>query len=124
MIMESLLASVIAPAVVDGAKNLIGAITKKWIGLSVDDEIKLSNAEIEKLKALAVIDNPVGSPSQWVVDLRASSRYIGVILCILSGGALMVYMPEQVEIAAQLIGIPFSFLFGERMYLGFKGLKK
>lgn len=123
MLLEGMLASVVAPAIIDFVKNTLGAVTKKWVGLSVDDEIKLQTSEIEKLKALSQLDNPVGTPSQWVVDLRASSRYVGVVLCILSGVGVLVYFPPLAEIGAQLIGIPFSFLFGERLYMGLTGKK-
>jgi len=121
MLLEGMLASVVAPAAIDLIKNSFGALTKKWVGLSVDDEIRLQSADIERLKALAQLDTPGGSPSQWVVDLRASSRYIAIGVSILVGTSILIWFPGLADIGAQLIGIPFSFLFGERMYLSIKG---
>src|SRR5689334_19530200 len=118
-ILETALISALAPAAIDAVKGIFGAITRK-IGLSVDDEIKLKNADVERLKALAELDRPVGTPSQWVVDLRASFRYIGAAICVTGGMATLFYPPAMafaplgVEIAASA----FSFIFGERMYLG------
>lgn len=129
MVLEGLLASVVAPAVIDLFKNGLGALTRKWVGLSVDEQIKIQNADVEKLKALAELDNPHGTPSQWVIDLRASFRYIGAGVCILAG-LCVVYLgiqlqqAEVLEMGASLVSMPFGFIFGERMYLGFKGFGK
>lgn len=125
-ILESMLISSLLPAVVDIGKNLLGAATNKWIGMSVDEQIKLQNADVEKLKAIAELDNPHGTPSQWVVDLRASFRYIGAGISILAGGAIAVLGIDANNVAVldaglQLVAIPFSFIFGERLYLGLKG---
>jgi hypothetical protein len=110
----------ILPALVDAGKNLASGISRRIGGLSVDDQIKLQNADIEKLKALAVLDEVKGSPSQWVVDTRGSFRYIAAALSIIVGGVALV-KGIQPDISAQLISAPFSFIFGERLYLGLTG---
>jgi hypothetical protein len=127
MILESILASVVLPAVIDFFKGAGPAIGRKFFGISVDDQIKLDNAGIEKIKALASLDNPYGTPSQWVIDLRASFRYIAAPLVILIG-ALVLYQgitledsAQMIELGGQLVGMPFGFIFGERLYLGLKG---
>lgn len=127
MILESLLASVVAPAAIDLIKNTAGALARRWAGLSVDDQIKLQNADISKLEALAKLDNPAGTPSQWVVNLRASFRYIGAGVAILSGLSLLLLAPTSptlVDAGLQLISMPFGFIFGERLYLGLTGKQK
>jgi hypothetical protein len=124
MILEGLLASVVAPAVIDLFKNGFGAITRKWVGLSIDDQIKLQNADISKLTALAQLDQPGGTPSQWVVDLRASFRYLGAGVSILAGLFIIVALPSFAEVGAQLVTMPFGFIFGERMYLTITGKPK
>lgn len=121
MLFESMIASVLAPAAVEAVKGIFGAVSRKFVGLSVDDQIKLESAQIERLKAIAALDTPIGVPSQWVVDLRSSSRYLAVAACLLIGSSLFLFAPELAEVAAQLIAIPFSFLFGERMLLSLKG---
>lgn len=124
--METLIASVVLPAIIDLFKGSAGAISRKFFGLSVDDQIKVQEAEVSKLKALADLDNPHGTPSQWVVDLRASFRYVCAVLVILVGcGAIyaggQAQSQELLTMGFELIGMPFGFIFGERLYLGLKG---
>lgn len=122
-ILETAVISALLPAGVDAIKSLFGAASRKWVGLSVEDQIKLDNANVEKLKALAQLDNPGGTPSQWVVDLRASFRYVGAGASIL-GGLYGLFSGLDSEVSAQLISIPFSFIFGERMLLTLNQAKK
>lgn len=124
MILESLILPAILPALMDAVKNLLGGISRKIGGLSPDDQIKIQNADIEKLKALAQLDTPVGTPSQWVIDLRASFRYISAGVSILGGLYLITTDPSTTEFAAQLISAPFAFIFGERLYFGLAGKTK
>lgn len=125
-ILTTALVSALAPAAVDAIKTLFGGIARKVGGLSVDDEIKLLNANVEKLKALAGLDNPVGTPSQWVVDLRASFRYIAAGAATAIGATLLWFGPDLATkaIGAELIAGPWSFIFGERMLLSLKGIQK
>lgn len=123
--MLSILASVAVPIIVDLAKSLGGAASRKFVGLSVDDQIKLQTAEVQKLEAIAKLDNPNGTPSQWVIDLRASFRYIAAAAVILVGGvvaALGVSNSDPATIGAglELAGMPFGFIFGERLVLSYK----
>lgn len=110
----------ILPAAIDAVKNLAGGVSRRIGGLSVDDQIKMQSADIEKLKALAELDEVKGTPSQWVVDLRASFRYVAAGLSIL-GGTWCLAHNIQPDISAQLVSAPFSFIFGERLYLGLTG---
>jgi hypothetical protein len=120
--MEAILASVVLPAVIDFFKGAGGAIGRKWFGVSVDDEVKLMAAQVEQLKALAELDNPHGTPSQWVVDMRGAFRYICAVLVILIGLVVLFGAPDELKaMGVELIGMPFGFIFGERMYLGLKG---
>jgi hypothetical protein len=118
-ILETALISALAPAVVEAFKSIAGGLGRKFGGLSVDDQIKLQVADMERLKALAVLDTPGGIPSQWVVDLRGAFRYVGAALAI-SSGIYLLTVPGMAEIGAQLIAIPFSFIFGERMILSLR----
>lgn len=120
--LETLLASAVAPAFIDLVKNVGSAVGRKFLGMSVDDQIKLENATVEKVKALAELDNPHGTPSQWVVDLRAAFRYIAAGLVICVGAAITFLGGENVaQLGLELIGMPFAFIFGERMLLSIKG---
>lgn len=119
MIIESIIA-MLAPAGVDAIKSLAGGLSRKFAGLSVEDEIKLGEAQTEKLKALAALDTVTGSPSQWVVDTRASFRYIAAGVSIVGGLVGLFMAPILADLWTQLITLPFSFIFGERMYLNLK----
>lgn len=138
MAIETILATVVLPAVIDLLKGSGQAISRKWFGLSVNDQIKLEDAQVNKLKALAELDNPYGTPSDWVVNLRASFRYIAAGILIVAGigamalGAYQYADPNMdqelakaiIELGAETAGTPFFFIFGERMWQGIKGTFK
>ena len=133
---ETALAGVVVPAVVDMAKNLFSGISQ-WIvrksggviPTTIDEVIKLENANVSRLEALSKLDNPFGAPSQWVVDLRASFRYIAAGLFV--GGfvlnlILAATMPAAaafVPVTGELAAGAASFIFGERLLLNFKATK-
>jgi len=125
------LLSMILPAFAAPIADGIKALIRKKAGVSVDDEIKLLNANTEKLRVVAELDRPTEKISGWVADLRASFRYICAGVIILAAIALSVYVvvvsPEMRPVIAgaflELTGAAFSFIFGERMYLGLTGKK-
>jgi len=117
MIVETLIGALV-PVAAESVKQLI----VRWTGgvkpASVDEQIRLMKAESDRLTALAALDQPGGTPSQWVVDLRASARYIGALSVIAVGiGSLYVgELPEAVRITAlEAANIAFGFLFGSRL---------
>ena len=73
MIVETLIGALV-PVAAESIKQLI----VRWTGgarpASVDETIRLMKAESDRLTALAALDQPGGTPSQWVIDLRASAR--------------------------------------------------
>jgi hypothetical protein len=125
MLIESIIAAFV-PIAVDG----IGKAITKWTGgvqpQTVDDKIKLQESDNATLEALAKLDNPYGSPSQWVVDLRASSRYVMAAVVILAGVATM-YTPSVTDpirmIALEGVSVVFGFLFGHRMVINHNSKK-
>ena len=121
MILETIIGALV-PVGIDGIKSLIGMVTGGVKPISVDEQIKLDNNEINKLQALAALDNPYGSPSQWVVDLRASSRYLGALFVIVVGiGTLFLpVVPEIQRIGIEAANIAFGFLFGTRIMANLK----
>lgn len=123
MLLETVIASLV-PVGVEGVKQLITKFTGGVKATTVEEEIKLQDAEIKRLEALAALDNPHGTPSQWVVDLRASSRYLGALGVILAG-TLTLYIPnmpkEVVAVAMEAASVCFGFLFGQRIVINFKG---
>ncbi len=120
MLLE-LLVSALAPAVIESGKQWVQTKLGGIKATTVDDQIKLDQSEIEKLKAVASLDNPGGTPSQWVVNLRASSRYVFGGIVILAGVAtLFSPVPPNVQtLALEASNIVFGFLFGSRITAGY-----
>lgn len=120
MLLESIIGALL-PVGVEGLKQAAA----RWFGgvraTSVDEQIKLDGNEIEKIKALAMLDTPVGLPSQWVVDLRASARYLGALSVIATGLSTLFLQvtPEVQAIALEAANIAFGFLFGSRIVANF-----
>jgi hypothetical protein len=121
MILETILGALV-PVGIDGIKSLIGMFTGGVKPLNVDDQIKLDQNEIAKLEAIAKLDNPYGQPSQWVIDLRASSRYLGALFVILVGISTLFLpvAPEIQRIGIEAANIAFGFLFGTRIMANLK----
>ena len=116
MIIESIIGALV-PVGVEGIKQLMTNFFGGVKATSIDDQIKLDVNEIEKIKAIAELDKPIGQPSQWVVDLRASARYIGA-LAVITVGISTLYAPVDVRIQAialEAANIAFGFLFGSRI---------
>ena len=122
----SLILPALVPAFADGARGLIAKFTGGAGGQpqNIAERIELMKAEAEKLQALAALDNPTGEPSKWIVDLRASFRYI-IISAIMIFTAIVVFNPDVVGAAVvavflDMTGACMSFVIGERMYLTLK----
>ena len=116
MLIESIIGALL-PVVVESGKQLM----TKWVGgvrpTTIDEQIKLDQSEIARIEALAKLDTPVGTPSQWVIDLRASARYLGA-LAVIGVGISTLYVPVQEPIRAlalEAANIAFGFLFGSRI---------
>jgi hypothetical protein len=121
MILETIIGALV-PVGIDGIKQLIGMFTGGVKPISVDEQIKLDQNEISKLQAIAQLDNPYGKPSQWVVDLRASSRYLGALFVITVGicTLFLPVAPEIQRIGIEAANIAFGFLFGTRIMANLK----
>jgi len=120
MLIEMLL-STFAPVAVEGVKQGLSHLFGGVKPLTVDDQIKLDNNEIERLKAVAALDNPVGTPSQWVIDLRASARYLAA-WGVIGGGIAIQFTTTDLVIktaAMEAVSVVFGFLFGSRIVSGF-----
>jgi hypothetical protein len=121
------------PVATDGIKSGFNKLFGNEVAAapkSFEDALRWEDKAIERLKTMAEIDKPVGNPSQWVVDLRASMRYLGVALLLVGHLVLSVIdafhsiQPTSLALSGQLASSAFFFLFGDRVYLGLKGAKK
>ena len=118
------------PSIIDAIKGLFGKITgiDPAAPKSNAEAIELMKAESEKLKALAEIDKPVGQPSQWVVDLRASFRYIAVGFVVLTT-VIFNFIPDRFYNAEtdafmrQICGSAVFFILGDHVNLRMKNNK-
>ena len=116
MLVEAIL-SALVPVGIEGIKQVIAKFTGGVRPTTVAEQIQLDQNEIQKLQALAALDNPGGTPSQWVIDLRGSARYIGSLL-VISVGILSIYtnVDDSVKsLALEAANIAFGFLFGSRI---------
>lgn len=121
-ILLTTLLSALIPVGVEGIKQGISALTGGVKPTTVAEQIQLDEQDIRRLGAVAALDNPGGTPSQWVVDLRGSARYLAAFFVIL-GGVGMAFSPLDNTI--KMIGleganIAFGFLFGQRIVTNFK----
>lgn len=114
--------SALVPVGVEGIKQVITNFVGGVKPTTVAEQLQLDEQEIKRMQAVAALDNPGGTPSQWVVDLRGSARYVAAFVVIL-GGVALAFGP--VEATIKMIGleaanIAFSFLFGQRIVTNFK----
>lgn len=121
-ILETLILPALIPAAVDIVRTSVGRLVGAK-AQTVEEVIQLRNSEVEKLKAIAELDRPIGNPSQWVVDLRASFRYILAGVSIVASVTTL-YIPGVpdllIDYSWQATGAIFSFLFGEHLVLNVK----
>ena len=123
--MSALLTTILSALIPVGAEGIKQYVSTKLGGVkatSVAEQIQLDDSEIKKLQAVAALDQPGGTPSQWVVDLRASSRYLAAWAVIASGLALMFVPDVTMEVKSlgfEASNIAFGFLFGSRIVSGF-----
>jgi len=116
MILESIIGALV-PVGVEGIKQVIARFTGGVRATTIEEQLKLDQSEIARLEALAKLDNPGGTPSQWVIDLRGSSRYIGALAVIAVGvSSIFLNLDANVKtIALEAANIAFGFLFGTRI---------
>lgn len=117
------LLSALVPVGVEGIKQVITTTLGGVKPTTVAEQIQLDEQEIRRMEMVAKLDNPIGTPSQWVVDLRASSRYIAAGFIIV-GGVATAYVPTidvtVKALAFEAANIAFGFLFGQRIVANFK----
>ena len=123
----SLIFPAFLPVLTDGVRGIFAKISGGAGGQpqNVDERVKLMEAEAAKMAAMAQLDGTfTGQPAQWIVDLRASFRYI-IISAILLFTGVIVFYPSIVgatviSVFLDMSGACMSFVIGERMYLNLK----
>ena len=119
----SLILPALVPVVSDGVRGIIAKFTGGAGGQpqNVEERVKLMEAEAAKLQALAALDGVNGEHSKWIINLRASFRYV-IISAIMLFTGFIVFTPDivgtsVVAIFLDMTGACMSFVIGERMYL-------
>ena len=122
ILLTTLLSSLI-PVGIEGIKQLIVTKTGGIKPTTVAEQLQLDDQDIKRMQTVAALDNPGGTPSQWVVDLRGSARYIAAGVTIV-GGIALAYVPNTPEtivlVGLEAANIAFGFLFGQRVLANFR----
>jgi hypothetical protein len=116
MILETIIAALV-PVGAEAVKQLVNKFVGGVKPTTVAEQIELDRNDVERIRALAELDTPIGQPSQWVVDLRASARYVGA-LAVIFVGIFGLFTPIDDSIKAmglEAANIAFGFLFGSRI---------
>jgi hypothetical protein len=111
------------PALIDVIKSGASRLLFGQRALTVDDEIKLMEAESKKIQALAQLDRPEGNVSTWVSNVRALFRYVAATLIIILTFITIVTpsIPEgYVKYMLDLMSGVIFFLFGHRTWIVLK----
>ncbi len=117
------LLSALLPVGVEGIKQLIVNKAGGIKPTTIEDQLKLDEQDIKRMQVVASLDNPGGIPSQWVIDLRGSARYLAAGFVIVGGlgTALVPDLDVTVKFTAlEAANIAFGFLFGQRIVSNFK----
>ena len=112
------LLSALVPVGVEGIKQTINHLVGGVKPTTVAEQIQLDEQDVKRLQAIAALDTPGGTPSQWVIDLRASARYLAAFV-VIGGGMTAAFVPE-VDLAVKAMAleaanIAFGFMFGTRI---------
>jgi hypothetical protein len=122
ILLTTLLSSLI-PVGIEGIKQLIVTKTGGIKPTTVAEQLQLDDQDIKRMQTVAALDNPGGTPSQWVIDLRGSARYIAAGVTIV-GGIVLAYVPNTPEtivlVGLEAANIAFGFLFGQRVLANFR----
>lgn len=122
ILLTTLLSSLI-PVGIEGVKQLIVTKTGGVKPTTVAEQLQLDEQDIKRMAAVAALDNPGGTPSQWVIDLRGSARYLASGVTIVGGICIAAFTTESPEIkfvCLEAANIAFGFLFGQRVLTNFK----
>lgn len=112
--------TLLAPALIDGVRGLI----TRWTGgagaqpANVEEVIQIQQADTERLKALAELDQVSGDTSKWVNNIRAMQRPTAVAALLLTYGGV-IYFEQPAEVVNQVASfaeMAVFYLFGERGY--------
>lgn len=132
-----ILTTMVLPALLPVGTNAIKEATAKWLGSpgprTFEESLQWEQAQVSRMQALAALDTAIGQPSQWVVDLRASARYLIVFAVLLWASVAYLVHGEDALVAYSTSGDPVTttlgmltqsavfFLLGDRIFVNSRG---
>jgi len=113
------------PMITDGARGLINKFTggDGAKPANAEEAIKLIDADIRKLEAIAKLDGGNENTSQWVSNVRALQRPCAALLIVLTWIGVTFSSVVNAEVAMIVSNLAASvvfYLFGDRTYMHFK----
>lgn len=108
------------PAAADGVRGIFARLTqgKGAQPANVGEVIQLMQAETERLRVLAQLDQPTGEIYKWAATARALQRP-AIATLIIAGymAAVTVSAPEAVLLSlGEYVSMVTFYLFGDRTY--------
>jgi len=133
MLPVSILAAFI-PTLSQGLQQLFNKFLGSAQPRTLSERIQLIEAEARAAESLAALDTVVGTPSQWVVDLRSALRPIAslvlvggfvVTVMVISLGGVKVGPGDAVflGVLGELAGCAIFYWFGERFQFNLTNAK-
>ena len=129
MLPVSILAALL-PTLTGGLQQLFNKFLGSAQPRTIAERIQIIEAEAKAAEAVASLDAVVGTPSQWVVDLRSALRPIASLVLVVGYVLLVVGVATSgtklglgdlalVSVLGDLAGCAIFYWFGERVQLSF-----
>ena len=121
------LLTLFAPVAIDVVKRLVGRFTGGPAPQTVDELLKVKEADLRQLEAISAMDSAEGADS-WVINIRGIIRPAIAILVTVTWSVVVVFdlavTDEVYRMVTDLASCVIFYLFGERMYMGLDGRKR
>ena len=105
------------PLITNVVSRVIGRFTGGAKPQTIEEYIAVQRLEVEKLQALAALDNTPGV-SHWVQDLRGAMHPVACLFLIVVWAVIMMFSSfiniDVIRIVTDLAGAGTLYLFGER----------
>ncbi len=116
--------SALIPVFTYSTKRVVDHFTGGPAPSNADEAIALGKADVEKLKALASLDDATGA-SQWVVNIRSLMRPFAVITILATWTYIAITTGAiSVELVSDLASCAVFYLFGDRTMMHISERKK
>lgn len=132
MLPVSILAALL-PTLTGGLQQVFNKFLGSAQPRTLSERIQLIEAEAKAAESLASLDAVVGTPSQWVVDLRSALRpiaslvlvcgYVGLVIVLTASGTKVGAGDiAAITILGELAGCAIFYWFGERLHVNLSNI--